>query len=198
MPRDFVLALIDAAAAAVAANSEELTRLDQAIGDGDHGTNLQRGFQAIAAQREVLDGLDLGDALQKAGMILVTTVGGASGPLYGSLLMGMGKALKVGKSPVEALAEGVESVKRRGKSDAGAKTMLDVLVPAAGAAQEHAGSLGELRRTVTEGREATKPMRATRGRASFLGERSVGHCDPGAASSCLLIHTVCDVLEGQA
>jgi phosphoenolpyruvate---glycerone phosphotransferase subunit DhaL len=81
MPRDLVLALVDAAAAAVAANADELTRLDQAIGDGDHGTNLRRGFQAIAAQREALAGLELGDALQKAGMTLVTTVGGASGPL---------------------------------------------------------------------------------------------------------------------
>src|SRR5215217_970687 len=129
MPRDLVLALADAAAAAVAANADELTRLDQAIGDGDHGTNLQRGFRAIAAQREALAELELGDALQKAGMILVTTVGGASGPLYGSLLMGIGKALKAGKDSAEALAEGVESVKKRGKSDVGAKTMLDVLVP---------------------------------------------------------------------
>jgi dihydroxyacetone kinase-like protein len=199
MPRDLVLALVDAAATAVAANADELTRLDQAIGDGDHGTNLQRGFQAIAAQRETLAELKLGDALQKAGMILVTTVGGASGPLYGSLLMGIGKALTAGRSPTEAFAQGVESVKRRGKSDVGAKTMLDVLVPALDALREHGeAALGELRRAATEGREATKPMQAARGRASFLGERSVGHHDPGAASACVLIHAVCDVLEGQA
>jgi phosphoenolpyruvate---glycerone phosphotransferase subunit DhaL len=199
MPRDLVLVLVDAAAAAVAANADELTRLDQAIGDGDHGTNLQRGFQAIAAQREALAGLELGDALQKAGMILVTTVGGASGPLYGSLLMGIGKALKAGRGPTEAFAEGVESVKRRGKSDVGAKTMLDVLVPALDALREHGeAALDEIRRAATEGREATKPMRATRGRASFLGERSVGHLDPGATSVCLLIHAACDVLEGRA
>ena len=90
---------------------------------------MARGFQAIAAQREALAELEPGDALQKAGMMLVTTVGGASGPLYGSLLMGIGKGLKAGKDPTEALAEGVESVKKRGKSDVGAKTMLDVLVP---------------------------------------------------------------------
>jgi phosphoenolpyruvate---glycerone phosphotransferase subunit DhaL len=198
MPRELVLALVDAAAAAVATDADELTRLDQAIGDGDHGTNLQRGFQAIAAQREALAGLELGDALQKAGMVLVTTVGGASGPLYGSLLMGIGKALKAGRSPTEAFAEGVESVKRRGKSDAGAKTMLDVLVPALDALREHGETaLGEFRRAATEGREATKPMRATRGRASFLGERSVGHHDPGATSACVLIHAICDVLEGR-
>ena len=194
-------ALIDATAAAIAAHAEELTRLDQAIGDGDHGANLHRGFQAIAAQRDALAGLGLGAALQKAGMVLVTTVGGASGPLYGSLLMGMGKALQAGQGPSEAFAEGIESVKRRGKSDVGAKTMLDVLVPALAALRAGGGRaamLAELRRTAEASREATRPMQATRGRASFLGERSIGHVDPGAASSCLLIQAVCDVLEAWA
>jgi len=194
-------ALIDATAAAIAARAEELTRLDQAIGDGDHGANLHRGFQAIAAQRDALAGLGLGAALQKAGMVLVTTVGGASGPLYGSLLMGMGKALQAGQGPSEAFAEGIESVKRRGKSDVGAKTMLDVLVPALAALRAGGGRaamLAELRRTAEASREATRPMQATRGRASFLGERSIGHVDPGAASSCLLIQAVCDVLEAWA
>lgn len=197
MSPDRILALIDAAAATIAANAEELTRLDQAIGDGDHGSNMARGFQAIAAQREALAALAPGDALQKAGMVLVTTVGGASGPLYGSLLMGIGKGMKAGKSPAEAFAEGVESVKRRGKSDVGAKTMLDVLVPVQEAFQAGTGA-AELRRIANESREATKPMQATRGRASFLGERSIGHYDPGATSSCLLIQAVCDVLEPEA
>ena len=197
MPPDRILALIDAAAATIAANAEELTRLDQAIGDGDHGSNMARGFQAIAAQRAVIAAMAPGDALQKAGMVLVTTVGGASGPLYGSLLMGIGKGLKAGKTPPEAFAEGVESVKKRGKSDVGAKTMLDVLVPvldayAAGAAP------AELRRVAGASRDATKPMLATRGRASFLGERSIGHHDPGATSSCLLVNAVCDALEPAA
>src|SRR4051794_30454787 len=196
MPRELTLALIDSAAATIAAHAEELTRLDQAIGDGDHGSNLQRGFQAIAAQREALAELDLGDALQKAGMTLVTTVGGASGPLYGSLLMGIGKGLKAGKDPAGALAEGVESVKKRGRSDVGAKTMLDVLVPVVDALRAAGpAALGELRAVATASREATKPMLATRGRASFLGERSIGHYDPGATSSCLLVHAVCDALD---
>ncbi len=194
MSGDRILAVIDAAAAAIAAQADELTRLDQAIGDGDHGSNMARGFQAIAAQREALAALEPGDALQKAGMILVTTVGGASGPLYGSLLMGIGKGLKAGQPPAEAFAEGVESVKKRGKSDVGAKTMLDVLVPVVAAARR-GEPLAELRRVASESLEATKPMQATRGRASFLGERSIGHYDPGATSSCLLIHAVCDVLE---
>jgi dihydroxyacetone kinase-like protein len=199
--RELILALIDAVAVAVAAGADELTRLDQAIGDGDHGLNLHRGSQAIAAQRDQLAELDLGDALHKAGMTLVTTVGGASGPLYGSLLLGIGKGLKAGRTATEAVAEGVESVKRRGKSDVGAKTMLDVLVPtlhALRAAGEGPASLAELRRTAAASREATRPMRATRGRASFLGERSIGHLDPGAVSSALLIEAVCDVLEAGA
>jgi dihydroxyacetone kinase-like protein len=194
MPPERILALIDAAAEAIAANADELTRLDQAIGDGDHGSNMVRGFQAIAAQRKALAEQEPGDALQKAGMILVTTVGGASGPLYGSLLMGIGKGLKAGKDPIEALAEGVESVKKRGKSDVGAKTMLDVLVPVLEAARR-GESVPALREVASASREATRPMLATRGRASFLGERSIGHYDPGATSSCLLIHAVCDVLE---
>lgn len=197
MPSALTLALIDATAATISTHADELTSLDRAIGDGDHGSNMQRGFQAIAAQREALAELELGDALQKAGMILVTTVGGASGPLYGSLLMGIGKALKAGKNPADACAEGVESVKKRGKSDVGAKTMLDVLVPTLDALR--AGAVPDaLRQTATASREATKPMQATRGRASFLGERSIGHYDPGATSSCLLIHAVCDVLESRA
>ena len=194
MPPDRILALIDAAAATIAANAEELTRLDQAIGDGDHGSNMARGSQAIAAQREAIAAMAPGDALQKAGMVLVTTVGGASGPLYGSLLMGIGKGLKAGKTPAEAFAEGVESVKKRGKSDVGAKTMLDVLVPVLDALSAGAG-LPELRRVASESRDATRPMLATRGRASFLGERSIGHVDPGATSACLLIQAACDVLE---
>jgi len=197
MSRERILALIDATTATMAAHADELTSLDQAIGDGDHGSNMARGFQAIAAQREALGELELGDALQKAGMILVTTVGGASGPLYGSLLMGIGKGLKAGKGTTEALAEGVESVRRRGKSDVGAKTMLDVLVPTLEALRGGA-SPAELRGTATASREATRPMQASRGRASFLGERSIGHYDPGATSSCLLIHAVCDALETSA
>jgi phosphoenolpyruvate---glycerone phosphotransferase subunit DhaL len=195
MPRELTLALIDATTAVIAAHADELTRLDQAIGDGDHGSNMARGFAAISAQRDALAELELGDALQKAGMTLVTTVGGASGPLYGSLLMGIGKGLKVGKEPVEAFAEGVESVRKRGKSDVGAKTMLDVLVPALEALRASPDGLAKLRAAAISSRDATIPMQATRGRASFLGERSIGHLDPGATSSCLLIQAVNDVLD---
>ena len=191
--------LIDAAVAAITAQEAELTRLDQAIGDGDHGSNMVRGFQAIAAVRDALATLEPCEALQKAGMTLVTTVGGASGPLYGSLLMAMGKAAKAGAEPMAMLAEGIEAVKRRGRSEAGGKTMLAVLVPVLDALRAAPAErrLTAAREAADAGREATKDMLATRGRASFLGERSRGHHDPGATSARLLVHAVCDVLEAR-
>jgi len=201
MAPDQLQRLIAATAATIAAHADELTTLDQAIGDGDHGINMKRGFDAIAAAAEEIGALPLPGALQKAGMTLVMTVGGASGPLYGSLLMGMGKAAGAdGEADVaDLLAEGVEAVKKRGKSEAGEKTMLDVLVPVLAALQ--AAGAEELtaaaRTAADEGLAATKDMLATKGRASFLGERSVGHLDPGARSSALLIHSVCDVIEGK-
>lgn len=193
-----ILALVDATHAAIDGAAAELTRLDQAIGDGDHGANMQRGFKAIAAERETLAALPRGEALQKAGMILVSTVGGAAGPLYGSLLVGMGKAVSAGKGWVDAFADGIDAVKRRGKSEVGAKTMLDVLVPVLAALREEsdpAARLERARAVALSSSAATAGMLATRGRASFLGERSRGHRDPGAASSQLLIETVCKVLE---
>ena len=196
-------ALIERASAVIAEHADELTRLDQAIGDGDHGTNMKRGFDAIAADKEAIAAMAPGDALQKAGMTLVMKVGGASGPLYGSLLMGMAKAAKAGEPLPRQLATGIEMVMQRGKADVGAKTMLDGLVPvrdalarAAEAAPKEA--LAAVRAAADAAREATRDMLATRGRASFLGERSRGHYDPGATSSQLLIHAVCDVLEARA
>jgi dihydroxyacetone kinase-like protein len=196
-------ALIEATAATIAAHAEALTRLDQAIGDGDHGVNMKRGFDAIAAEADAIAAMAPADALHKAGMTLVMKVGGAAGPLYGSLLLGMAKAAKAGRDLAGQLGEGIVMVKQRGKSDVGAKTMLDVLVPVhaafeAGAGQPPADLLASLRRAADEAREATRDMVATRGRASFLGERSRGHYDPGATSSQLLIHAVCDVLERAA
>jgi dihydroxyacetone kinase-like protein len=209
MPAERAARLLDAAVATVREHADELTALDQAIGDGDHGLNMRRGFDAIAAARAELTELPLGQALQKAGMALVMTVGGASGPLYGSLLMSMGKA--AAEAPADPrglalmLAEGVEAVKRRGKSDAGEKTMLDVLVPAldalrAGAA-EGLGAvelIARVRRAADDGLARTRDIKATKGRASYLGERSVGHLDPGARSSALLIAAVCGVLAEEA
>ena len=202
MAPDLLPRLIAATAATIAAHVEELTTLDQAIGDGDHGVNMKRGFDAIAAAAEEIGAQPLGGALQKAGMTLVMNVGGASGPLYGSLLMGLGKAAGQDGDPDIAamLAEGVAAVKKRGKSEAGEKTMLDVLVPVLEAlrAAEPGGLTAAARAAADRGLAATEDMLATKGRASFLGERSVGHLDPGARSSALLVHAICDVIEGKA
>ncbi len=198
MEPDLLRRLIERSAATIAEHAEELTSLDQAIGDGDHGINMKRGFDALAAAAEEIGALPLDQALQKAGMTLVMTIGGASGPLYGSLLMGMGKA--AGGGAAALLAEGVAAVKKRGKSEAGEKTMLDVLVPvldAVGNATD-VEAISAARAAADAGLAATKDMQATKGRASFLGERSVGHLDPGARSSALLVHCVCDLLEETA
>ena len=195
-------AICEVAVARILAHADELTTLDQAIGDGDHGINMRRGFEAIAAQAEELAGLPVGQALQKAGMTLVMKVGGASGPLYGSLFMAMGKAMPADpvsrEGFVASLAEGIEAVKKRGKSEAGEKTMLDVLVPVLEAVTANsADPLDAARAAAAQGLAATRDMQATKGRASFLGERSIGHVDPGARSSALLVEAVCDVLGGK-
>jgi dihydroxyacetone kinase-like protein len=196
--------LIATAAETILDHAEELTELDRAIGDGDHGLNMKRGFEAVLADADTLAGKPLGEMLKGAGTHLVMTIGGASGPLYGSLLLAMGKGAGEGDVDLGAaarlLAEGVEAVRKRGKSDAGEKTMLDVLVPvsrrlSAAAAGEGSATLAvELGSAADEGLESTRQMKATKGRASFLGERSIGHLDPGARSSQLLLHAVIDVL----
>jgi phosphoenolpyruvate---glycerone phosphotransferase subunit DhaL len=196
MGPETVAALVDAAARVAEEHADELTRLDQAVGDGDYGASMRRGFAAVAAQRDALAAMEPGDALQKAGMTLVSTVGGASGPLTGSLLVAMGKAVKGGASWVDAFGEGVAAVRRRGKSDVGEKTMLDVLVPVLDALRSGA-DLARVREVAAASRAATRDLVATRGRASFLGERSRGHDDPGAVGAQLMIGAVCDVLEAE-
>ena len=200
MSDDLIKRLIRAAVDTIDAHADELTRLDQAIGDGDHGLNMQRGFKAILEAEDEITALPFGQALQKAGMTLVMKVGGASGPLYGSLLMAMGKARAETPGTLDevadVLAAGIEAVKARGKSDAGAKTMLDVLVPLLTALKSADGDpVSVAREAADDGLAATKDMLATKGRASFLGERSIGHIDPGARSSALLVHAVCDIVE---
>jgi dihydroxyacetone kinase-like protein len=191
--------LIVGVAESVIAHAEELTALDQAIGDGDHGLNMKRGFEAVLAEVDKTAALHAPDALKAAGMALVMKVGGASGPLYGTLFMSLGKAWpsivdRAGLS--DAFATAIDAVKTRGKSDAGMKTMLDVLVPLAAELRDGA-DLAKLRAAATAAAEATVPMKAIRGRASFLGERSIGHMDPGARSASLILHAIADVLEKQ-
>lgn len=187
--------LIEAVAMAIFAHVDELTALDQAIGDGDHGLNMKRGFEAVMADIDAHAGKPLPDGLKAVGMALVMKVGGASGPLYGTLLMTLGKELPTdpGRDDlVRALGAAIDAVKARGKSDTGQKTMLDVLAPVHAALADG----GDLRIAAGEAAAATVPMKAIRGRASFLGERSIGHMDPGARSSALMVEAVVKALEG--
>jgi phosphoenolpyruvate---glycerone phosphotransferase subunit DhaL len=190
--------LIAAAAATVIEHADELSELDRAIGDGDHGLNMKRGFEAVLADLDGLAGKPLPDLLRALGTHLVMKVGGASGPLYGTLFMALGKELPAEpelSDAARAFAVAIAAVKARGKSEVGQKTMLDVLAPAQAALAEGGVELTRrLRETVRRAAEATGPMKAVRGRASFLGERSIGHVDPGARSSALLISAVVDVL----
>ena len=192
-------------AARIAENKEYLTRLDSAIGDADHGINMDRGMRAALAKLDGLTGDDIGALLKTVGMTLVSTVGGAGGPLYGTLFLqlGMSTAGKSALAPrdwAEALEAAVRGVQSRGKAEPGDKTMVDALLPARDALKEAiAGGapLGEaLRRSAgaaEEGMTATIPLVARKGRASYLGERSAGHQDPGATSSYLLVKTAADV-----
>lgn len=202
--------LIAAAVETIKAHAEELTELDRAIGDGDHGLNMKRGFEAVLADAESLSEKPLSDFLKGVGTHLVMTIGGASGPLYGSLFLAMGKASADAPSDLagaaRVLAEGVDAVRKRGKSEAGEKTMLDVLVPVSKRLSEVAGAgapslqalAADLCAAADRWLESTRPMQATKGRASFLGERSVDHIDPGARSSQLLLHAVCEALARPA
>ena len=196
--RTLIAALLGRAAGHVISHADELTTLDQPIGDGDHGINMKRGFAAVTAELESISAQPLPAALKAAGMQMVMKVGGASGPLFGTLFMGLGKGISDAPSraeAVEALGAAIEAVKVRGKAKAGDKTMLDVLIPVHAAAAAGAGTV-TLRQVAAVAANATIAMQAMRGRASFLGERSVGHMDPGARSCQLLVEAVCDVLEG--
>jgi phosphoenolpyruvate---glycerone phosphotransferase subunit DhaL len=196
--------LIVAAAEGVIASATELTALDQAIGDGDHGINMKRGFQAVLDKLDVIAAQPVGEAVKAVGKTLVMTVGGASGPLYGTFFMAVGEAISRGQRLPEDLAEifavGVDAVSARGRSKAGEKTMLDVLVPVLETMRSEAGRpdlVSRIRRTATEAALRTAPMLATKGRASYLGARSIGHIDPGARSSCVLVNAICTRLEAQ-
>jgi dihydroxyacetone kinase-like protein len=177
-------------AAAVAAHADELTALDSAIGDGDHGANMKRGFDAVAADVDAIASNALPEALVKIGTKLVMTVGGASGPLYGTLFLTLGKQLAARPGDYAgALLQAVDAVAARGKSELGQKTMLDVLYPVAHAFRD-GKSKAEILAVAEREATATKDRRAIRGRASFLGERSIGHIDPGARSSALIVEAI--------
>ncbi|MDA1342381.1 MAG: dihydroxyacetone kinase subunit DhaL [Proteobacteria bacterium] len=193
--------LILAVAKTIEINAEELTALDQAIGDGDHVTNLERGIQALTAQSESLSQLDWQTALQKMGMMIMSSVGGASGSLYGTLFLAMSKSLNNQSLTLttfpDVFLKGVEAVKQRGKADKGEKTMLDVLIPVAEQLRQDANAVNifeQFKQAAIAGAESTRDMLATKGRASFLGVRSQGHIDAGAKSSQLMICAIVDAL----
>ncbi|MEV0183291.1 dihydroxyacetone kinase subunit DhaL [Streptomyces sp. NPDC050625] len=186
---DFFRRWMVATAASVDREAERLTALDSPIGDADHGSNLQRGFTAVKASLEKEAPDTPGAVLTLAGRLLISTVGGASGPLYGTLLRRTGKALgddsEVGAGRLaEALRAGVDGVMALGGAAPGDKTMIDALVPAVDALGD---GFAAARAAAEEGAVATIPLQARKGRASYLGERSIGHQDPGATSSALLI-----------
>ncbi|WP_435613517.1 dihydroxyacetone kinase subunit DhaL [Streptomyces sp. bgisy159] len=186
---DFFRRWMAATAASVDREADRLTALDSPIGDADHGSNLQRGFAAVTAVLDKEAPAAPGSVLTLAGRQLISTVGGASGPLYGTLLRRTGKALGdaaevSAEQLAEALRAGVEAVMRLGGAAPGDKTMIDALVPAVEALDE---GFGAARAAAERGAEATIPLQARKGRASYLGERSIGHQDPGATSSALLI-----------
>ncbi len=192
----------------IAQNAEEVTALDQAIGDGDHVFNLQRGLHALLPLANNLTELDWAAAWQKIGMTIMSTVGGASGSLYGTLFLAMSKASHSPELTLANFAEvftlGVEAVKHRGKAEQGEKTMLDVLIPVAQALTEATTeamplvqTLHKLNEVAEIGVAATRDMLATKGRASFLEERSLGHIDAGAKTAQLMIAAIVDVLLKQ-
>ena len=204
-----IRAWMRAYAGEIAAHREQLIRLDSAIGDGDHGANMDRGMKKAV---ERLDGLgegDIGATLKAVGMALVSSVGGAAGPLYGTLFMQMGtKTTGVSELDLQgwadALEAGVRGVQARGKAEPGDKTMVDALLPAVDALRQAAADGADLpdalqrsAAAAQEGMEATIPLVARKGRASYLGERSAGHQDPGATSSHLLLKAAADALGSQ-
>lgn len=202
-----VMECIDAAYATIHQYRDEIAQLDQAIGDGDHVFNLIRGLEALIAMRSQIEGLEFQPALSLSASKLLSTIGGSSGPLLASLLMGMAKtpASELNSSSLAAMFKaGVATMAARGKAGTGEKTMLDVLIPVSITFEEltlaHASSdqlLSALKTQAEDGMLATRDMIATKGRASFLGERAVGHIDPGARSSQLIISAICDLVSSK-
>jgi dihydroxyacetone kinase-like protein len=206
---DDVIAWVRRFAAVVAENKTYLTELDSAIGDADHGINMDRGFTAVAGKLDGLVGPDIGATLKTVGTTLVSTVGGASGPLYGMFFMQMGGAA-AGKESLDvqefatAFEAGVGGVLRIGKAELGDKTMVDALLPARDALQAaiaDGDSVGDaverMAKAAEEGMHATVPLVARKGRASYLGERSAGHQDPGATTTHLLLRSAAEAFAGR-
>jgi len=206
MTNEDILRWLERIADVLHENAAYLTQLDSAIGDADHGINMDRGFTAVRAKFPTMATMDIATQLKTVGTTLVSTVGGASGPLYGTAFLRAGVAVagkqQLGPAEVVALLEAfLGGIVARGKAQPGEKTMVDALTPALAAAKEALNEglpLKELSSRATqaaeEGMKATIPLLATKGRASYLGERSVGHQDPGATSSWLILRSLTEVV----
>ena len=177
---------------------DELTALDQAIGDGDHGLNMRRGALAIQARLDALSAMPLNEALRTMGMSCISTIGGSSGPVFGTLLVTLSKELPAAPGPAEvarALRVGIAAITRLGKAEVGQKTLLDVLDPVATLLEAGGGDIvARVKQGAAEAAEATAAMDAIKGRASFLGDRALGHVDPGSRSMALIIGAICETL----
>lgn len=207
MNTEQIIAIIDAIFSAITNHEADIESLDRAIGDGDHYINMKRGSETIVQMKEELTSLDTESALNKIGMKLLSTIGGASGPLFASFFINMSKTLKVnGDSSLleiaAAFAAGVQAIMQRGKADVGEKTMLDVLVPVsvtftqmAAQGESTANICDALCKVASDGLESTRNMIATKGRAAGLGERAIGHLDAGAKSCEVMIHAACETIK---
>ncbi len=202
--RDTVLDWMNRFAVSMGEHREELVRLDTAIGDGDHGTNMDRGMRKALEKLSAHEQADVGMALKTVAMALISSVGGAAGPLYGTLFLQMGTAL-AGLEEVNlqsyagAWRKGVDGVQARGKAVLGDKTMVDALLPAVEALEQASdldSALREAQEAAERGMKDTIPLVARKGRASYLGERSRDHQDPGATSTYYLYQTAAQALSG--
>ncbi len=203
MSTDFLIKNAKEIQVVVDNNAPEIEKLDQEIGDGDHIFNVQRGIKLVIELEPIIKHLSMSKALNQIAMKILSGIGGSSGALFGTLFMTMAKVSNIDdgidyKKAINMFVDGVEAVKQRGKADVGEKTMMDVLIPVANCLKEGVDKdidLKDLMRktieTAEKGMLSTKNLLATKGRASFLGERSKGHIDPGARSSQLIIKTVC-------
>ncbi len=210
LTRDHIVQWLKHLAATLEANKDYLTQLDAAIGDADHGINMDRGFKKVLSQLPTVQDKDIGTILKTVGMALISSVGGAGGPLYGTLFMRAGMAVgsKYELTPEDLVAmwrAAVDGVIQRGRAQLGDKTMVDALLPAVEAMQQALEQGGDIIAVLQagvaaaeKGRDATIPLVARKGRASYLGERSAGHLDPGATSSHLVLKTLLETVTGES
>jgi dihydroxyacetone kinase-like protein len=207
--KDQIVRWLEATVTVLNENREYLTQLDSAIGDADHGINMDRGFKKVAEKLPTVADKDIGNILKTVGMTLISSVGGASGPLYGTFYMRSGMAADAKEQLslddlVALLQAGVDGIIQRGRAQPGDKTMVDAWLPAMAALKEAAAagkSSGEALAAAVaaaeQGMKDTIPLQAKKGRASYLGERSIGHQDPGATSSYLILNTLLDIVSAE-